>query len=64
MIILGVVFLYIGLSEELPAAKVKPTGYQTVKDRKLFTRYSENFYFDSCNIFSLTLTYNAGLTTQ
>ena len=43
MIILGVVVLYIGLSQEWPAANVKTTGYQTVKDRKLFTRLSANF---------------------
>ena len=64
MIILGVVFLYINLSQEWPAAKVKPTSYQTVQDRKLFIRLSANFYCNSSNILFLTLTYNNGLNTK
>ena len=53
MIIFGVVFLYIGQSQEWPAAKVEPTGDQTVLNRKLITSLSANFYFDSSNILFL-----------
>ena len=47
---LGVVFLYIGLSQEWLTAKVKPTGYETVQERKPFIRLIANLYFDSSNI--------------
>ena len=50
MIILGVVVLYIRLSQEWPAAKVKPTGEQTILDWNFFTSLSANFYCDCSNI--------------
>ena len=64
MILLRVVVLYIRLSQEWPAAKVKPTGDQTILDWKFFISLNANFYCDCSNIFSLTLTYNGGLNTQ
>ena len=43
--------LYIHLSQEWPAAKVKPTGDQTILDWKLFTSLSADFYCYCSNIF-------------
>ena len=51
MILLNVVFLYIRLRQDSPAAKVKPTGYQFLLDRKLFSSLNAHFYCDSINIF-------------
>ena len=50
MIILEIVFCYTGLCQELPEAKMEPTGDQTFQGNKLFTSFAANFYLDRKNI--------------
>ena len=59
MIILGVAFLYIHLSQEWPAAKVKAKGEQTILGKKNSSRVSVQMFSVIVEIFyflTLTLT--------